>query len=120
MQILEKVKNSLYIKKPNNSQTIKTSIKVFIEMEKIAYIGLSGPTNYDYINTASPTRNDISSSPNPILENAFGLAIFYDEIWFLCESLCPNSLRGHPRIKYIDEILKKPPIPTLKKKLNSH
>lgn len=49
-------------------------------MTKSIYIGLSGPTYYDYANNAKRSSNDVSSSPNPILENAFGLAIFYDEI----------------------------------------
>jgi hypothetical protein len=71
-------------------------------MGKAVYVGLSGPTYYDYRNQAPTSRNDTSSSPNPILENAFGLAVFYDEIWFLCESLCPQSLRGHPNVRYVD------------------
>jgi hypothetical protein len=71
-------------------------------MGKAVYVGLSGPTYYDYQNQAHTSRNDKRTSPNPILENAFGLAVFYDEIWFLCESLCPQSLRGHPKVRYID------------------
>ncbi len=71
-------------------------------MNKAVYVGLSGPTYYDYSNTARKSENDWRSSPNPILENAFGLAVFYDEIWFLCESLCPQSLRGHPKVRYVD------------------
>jgi hypothetical protein len=71
-------------------------------MSKVVYVGLSGPTYYDYKNCAQTSYNDASSSPNPILENAFGLAVFYDEIWFLCESLCPQSLRGHPNVRYVD------------------
>lgn len=69
------------------------------------FVGLSGPTFFDYQNPARRTLNDLNSSPNPILENAFGLSLFYDEIWFLCESLCPQSLRGHSKIKYLDKYL---------------
>jgi hypothetical protein len=47
----------------------------------------------------------LGSSPNPILENAPGLTVFYDEIWFFCESLCPQALREHYKIKYLDEYL---------------
>lgn len=72
------------------------------------FVGLSGPTFFDYQNHAKKTSNDLNSSPNPILENAFGLALFYDEIWFLCESLCPQSLRGHSKIKYLDKYLSSP------------
>lgn len=73
-------------------------------MNKAVYVGLSGPTYYDYQNHAQRTCNDITPPPNPILENAFGLAVFYKEIWFLCESLCPQSLRGHPSVRYVDKI----------------
>lgn len=72
------------------------------------FVGLSGPTFFDYQNYAERTLNDLNSSPNPILENAFGLSLFYDEIWFLCESLCPQSLRGHSKIKYLDKYLSQP------------
>lgn len=74
-------------------------------MSKAVYVGLSGPTYYDYRNQAQTSLNDRSSSPNPVLENAFGLAVFYDEIWFLCESFCPQSLRGHPKVRYVDRHL---------------
>lgn len=70
-------------------------------------VGLSGPTFFDYQNAAARASNDLNSSPNPILENALGLTLFYDEIWFLCESLCPQSLRGHPKIQYLDRHLQR-------------
>ncbi|KOQ71163.1 hypothetical protein [Stenotrophomonas maltophilia] len=73
------------------------------------FIGLSGPTFYDYQNTASQTRNDGVGAPNPILENSLALTVFYDEIWFLCESLCPQSLRGHPSTRYLDQEIDKQP-----------
>ncbi len=77
-------------------------------MRNIVYVGLSGPTYYDYKNRANRASSDLNSSPNPILENAFGLAVFYEEIWFLCESLCPQSLRGQEKVKYVDQLLSTP------------
>lgn len=71
------------------------------------FIGLSGPTFYDYQNPASQTQNDAVGAPNPILENALALTVFYDEIWFLCESLCPQSLRGHGSVRYLDRDIHK-------------
>lgn len=71
------------------------------------FIGLSGPTFYDYQNPARQTQNDAFGAPNPILENALALTVFYDEIWFLCESLCPQSLRGHASIRYLDRDIHK-------------
>lgn len=71
---------------------------------RIAYIGLSYPTFYDYFHVASSTINDVSSSPNPVIESPWGLMILYDEIWFLCESLCPNNMRKLPYVKYVDRM----------------
>lgn len=74
-------------------------------MEKrIAYIGLACPLFYDYKNTTARTKNDINSSPNPILESPFGLMLLYDELWFLCKSLCPQNMRELPYVKYVDEL----------------
>lgn len=72
-------------------------------MKRRIYIGLSGPTFFDYQHQAPKTANDGHSSPNPVLENALGLTVFYDEVWFLCESLCPQTLRGHDKVKYLDQ-----------------
>ncbi|MBE5883855.1 MAG: hypothetical protein E7291_05515 [Lachnospiraceae bacterium] len=71
--------------------------------KRIAYIGLSYPLLYDYANQASPSQNDISDSPNPIIESPMGLMILYDELWFLCESLCPNNMRKLCYVKFVDK-----------------
>ena len=55
---------------------------------RIAYIGLSYPLLYDYQHQAEMTENDVADSPNPIIESPLGLMILYDELWFLCESIC--------------------------------
>jgi hypothetical protein len=72
--------------------------------KRIAYIGLSCPVLYDYRNFAKKTSNDVSSSPNPILEAPFGLMLLYDELWFLCGSLCPNNMRNLHFVKFIDKM----------------
>lgn len=72
--------------------------------KRIAYIGLSYPLLYDYRNYATPTKNDLSDSPNPIIESPLGLMILYDELWFLCESLCPNNMRGLSYVKFVDKM----------------
>lgn len=80
-------------------------IKEEIKMKKrIAYIGLSYPISYDYRNQAPLSENDTWDSPNPIIESPLGLMILYDELWFLCESLCPSNMRGLPYIKYVDKL----------------
>ncbi len=72
--------------------------------KRIAYVGLSTPIGYDYRNPASKTRNDLSSSPNPVLDSPFGLFLLFDEIWFLTRSLCPENLRNASFVKFLDEI----------------
>ena len=48
---------------------------------RIAYIGLSYPLLYDYKNQAEMTENDVTDSPNPIIESPLGLMILYDELF---------------------------------------
>lgn len=72
--------------------------------KRIAYIGLSYPLFYDYRNQAPHSENDTWDSPNPIIESPLGLMILYDELWFLCESLCPSNMRGLSYVKYVDKI----------------
>lgn len=73
-------------------------------MKRIGYIGLSSPIFYDYATTATRAPSDIHSSPNPILEGAFGSMLLYDELWFLCRSLCPENMRQLSYVKFLDEI----------------
>lgn len=68
-----------------------------------AYVGFSSPIGYDYGHPARQCLNDLSSSPNPVLMGAVGLMCFYDEIWFACESLCPNNMRDLPFVFFLDK-----------------
>ncbi len=72
--------------------------------KRTAYIGLSYPLLYDYKHQANRTLNDLSDSPNPIIESPLGLLIFYDELLFLCKSVCPNNMRNLPYVKFVDEL----------------
>src|ERR1700752_93001 len=72
-------------------------------MKRIGYVGLSTPSFYDYRNPASHAPSDTISSPNPIVEGAFGALLLYDELWFLCRSLCPENMRALPYVKFLDE-----------------
>lgn len=67
-----------------------------------AFIGFSTPIGYDYRNTAERCANDLRSSPNPILFGATGLILLFDELWFACESLCPQNMRKLPFIRFAD------------------
>lgn len=66
-----------------------------------AYIGLSGPIAFDYRNQFEKFHEKESSSPNPIIENAMGLLLFYDELLFACPQVCPKSLRNLSYVKFL-------------------
>ena len=71
---------------------------------RIGLVGLSSPVFYDYRHPASIAPSDLSSSPNPVLEGAFGALLLYDELWFLCRSLCPENMRSISCVKFLDEL----------------
>jgi len=71
--------------------------------KRVAFVGLSTPLFYDYQNPANRAVTDIRSSPNPVLDSPFGLFLLFDEIWFLCRSLCPHNMRNLPYVKFLDE-----------------
>lgn len=68
-----------------------------------AFVGLSGPLFYDYQNFAPATQHDRASSPNPMYDSPASLVLLYDEVWFLCRSLCPASMRDLPFVRYVLE-----------------
>lgn len=72
--------------------------------KRTAYVGISYPLLYDYKHQANRSPNDLTDSPNPIIESPLGLMILYDEIIFLCKSVCPNNMRDLPYIKFVDEL----------------
>lgn len=59
---------------------------------------------YDYKHPAEKSQNDLSDSPNPIIESPLGVMILYDELIFLCKSVCPNNMRNLPYVKFVDEL----------------
>lgn len=68
-----------------------------------AYLGLSYPLWYDYVNPVTKKRKYLG--PNPIIESPLGLMILYDELVFLCKDICPKNMRKLPYVKFVDEIL---------------
>lgn len=70
---------------------------------KKAYLGFSTPVGYDYKNTAEKVPSDTSSSPNPIIVGATGLFVLFDEIWFPCRSICPQSMRNLDYVRFVSE-----------------
>jgi len=72
--------------------------------KRVGYFGLSSPALYDYKTPAPRASSDQMSSPNPIIEGVFGSMLLYDELWFLCESLCPANMRGLPYVRFVDQM----------------
>ncbi len=70
---------------------------------RVGFVGLSTPIFYDYKVHASKAPSDQSSSPNPVLDSPMGLLLLFDEIWFLCRSLCPENMRELPYVHFLDE-----------------
>lgn len=68
-----------------------------------AFIGLSTPVGFDYINPATRTSADQVSSPNPVLDSPFGLMLLFDKLVFLSKSLCPENMRNLPYVEFLDE-----------------
>lgn len=64
--------------------------------KRSAYVGLSGPICYDY-----ETMN--KNFPNPILEAPLGLLVFYNEVVFLHESLCPKSIQNLEFVRFLSD-----------------
>lgn len=79
-------------------------------MKRIGFVGLSTPSFYDYAHRASVAPSDRSSAPNPVIEGAFGALLLYDELWFVCRSLCPENMRGLPYVRFLDEEGRLPPV----------
>ncbi|WP_146051336.1 hypothetical protein [Agrobacterium rosae] len=70
---------------------------------KRAFVGFSSCIAYDYQNKATKAASDLQSSPNPIMYGSTGLLLLYDEIWFACRSVAPESLRSLPYVHFLDE-----------------
>ncbi|MBR1617370.1 hypothetical protein IJ670_04395 [bacterium] len=84
--------------------------------KRIAYVGLSSPLFYDYSFHKNFKTLNSKYNPNPIIEGAIGLLILYDEIWFMCESLCPYNMRKLPYVKFLDKEQMLPDLEDIKQK----
>lgn len=69
-----------------------------------AFIGFSSPVGYDTQISTTKTRNDrYPDTCTPMVFGTTGLLILYDEIFFACESLCPENMRALPYVKFLDQ-----------------
>ena len=67
-------------------------------MKRTAFVGLSGPLGYDY-RRAGRRRG----GPNPVLEGAMGLLLYYDEIVFVARGLCPANMRKLDYVHFLSD-----------------
>jgi hypothetical protein len=82
-----------------------------------AYIGVSSPIAYDrsrefsigYKNKEFVIPIGLSAIynglpyPTPIFESAYGMALFFDELWFLSRALCPPNMQHLPFVHFVTE-----------------
>ena len=66
-------------------------------VKRTAFVGLSGPLAYDY-RTVGKRRG-----PNPILEGALGILLYYDEIVFVARGLCPANMRKLDYVHFLSD-----------------
>lgn len=72
-------------------------------MPRRAFIGLSSPLAYDYKPDLPRIDPRDGSAPNPVLEDAMGLLLFYDEIVFLSRHLCPVNMRSLEYVSFLTD-----------------
>lgn len=73
--------------------------------KRIAYVGLSYPIMFDiskrlksWLSPGTPVETF------PILESPWGLMLLYDELWFLCEDVCPVNMRKCEFVKFVTDL----------------
>lgn len=73
--------------------------------KRIAYVGLSCPIRFDitkrlksWLSPGTPVETF------PILESPWGLMLLYDELWFLCEDVCPVNMRKCEFVKFVTDM----------------
>ncbi|MEU6687708.1 hypothetical protein [Streptomyces sp. NPDC046832] len=65
-----------------------------------AFLGSFAPLFYDFHNTHTVSGQ---VAPNAVLENAVGLMLCYDELWFLHRSQCPADMQNLDFVKFVSD-----------------
>lgn len=68
-----------------------------------AFVGFSSPVGYDYVNQAQKCDSDLSDSPSPVIVGSTGIFLLFDEIWFPCRSICPQSMRNLEYVRFVSD-----------------
>ena len=73
--------------------------------KRIAYIGLSFPIRFDKtVETKSWLTNGAPILRFPYIESPWGMMLLFDELWFLCQDVCPVNMRNCSFVKFISEM----------------
>ncbi|GHB88630.1 hypothetical protein GCM10010306_099660 [Streptomyces umbrinus] len=65
-----------------------------------AFLGRFAPAFYDEANPHQVYGHD---RPNAVLENAVGLMLCYDELWFLSRDLCPADMQELDFVRFVSD-----------------
>ncbi|MDH2394068.1 hypothetical protein QCN29_36085 [Streptomyces sp. HNM0663] len=65
-----------------------------------AFLGRFAPAFYD---EANPHQVYGYDRPNAVLENAVGLMLCYDELWFLSRDLCPADMQELDFVRFVSD-----------------
>lgn len=65
-----------------------------------AFLGRFAPAFYDEANPHQVYGHD---RPNAVLENAVGLMLCYDELWFLSRDLCPADMQELDFVQFVSD-----------------
>ncbi|MGW1950310.1 hypothetical protein ACWCRC_39155 [Streptomyces sp. NPDC001940] len=80
--------------------SVETRASIGGRRPRRAFLGRYAPVAYDRAN-----RHDVygSNEPNAVLENAIGLMLCYDELWFLDRRQCPMDMQDLGFVKFISD-----------------
>ncbi|MFC8570805.1 hypothetical protein ACFUIW_34115 [Streptomyces sp. NPDC057245] len=67
-----------------------------------AFLGDLAPTLYDH-RADNRVQAYGEAWPNPVLENALGLMLCYDELWFLHRALCPADMQELDFVHFVSD-----------------
>ncbi|WP_146232297.1 hypothetical protein [Streptomyces sp. NWU49] len=65
-----------------------------------AFLGRFAPAFYDAANTH---RVRGQARPNAVLENAIGLMLCYDELWFVWREMCPADMQQLDFVRFVED-----------------
>jgi hypothetical protein len=78
----------------------EAGLRVSAPAKRRAFLGRFAPSFRD---VANPHKVEGQSTPNAVLENAIGLMLCYDELWFLRRSDCPADMQNLDFVRFVSD-----------------